>query len=63
MAERRQSRWLNFDEKRMLRSLIFIFFSFLYIISKTNDRIKKIYWQKMSILTSSIKRSFFNFSV
>ena len=33
-----------------------IFFSFFYIICKTNDRFKKIYWQKMSILTSSIQR-------
>ena len=40
-----------------------IFFSFLSIISKTNDRLKKNYYQKMSTLTSSIQRYFLFFNL
>ena len=39
------------------------FFFISYIISKPNDRIEKMYWQNMSILTSSIQRHFLFFDL
>ena len=46
-----------------INSEIYRFFSFLYIISKTNDRIQKIYWKKKCRSWRALFRDIFNFSI